>query len=176
MIETTGGQSVEFSAEPDTRASVLALVVSSPDQIFRARPADSSENTSGHFHCENWGKVYIWRAVNWVIVGVNYVISNQRCSSVCLVPRPHPRGEVGSGDETSLVPRLTQTQFTLPEQSDWCDNMTLCSYNYSKTSNNGSSEKRTTSLQRTAHLPPIDFTIHFEPPRSGHLSTPNNGH
>ena len=50
---------------------------------------------------------------------------------------------------------------------------------YSKTSNNGPSEKRTTSVQRTAHLPPIDFTIeliHFEPPRSGHLSTPNNGH
>ena len=37
---------------------------------------------------------------------------------------------------------------------------------YSKTSNNGPSEKRTTSVQRTAHLPPIDFTIeliHFEP-------------
>ena len=50
---------------------------------------------------------------------------------------------------------------------------------YSKTSNNGPSEKRATSVQRTAHLPPIDFTIeliHFEPPRSGHLSTPNNGH
>ena len=50
---------------------------------------------------------------------------------------------------------------------------------YSKTSNNGPSEKRTTSVQRTAHLPPIDFTIeliHVEPPRSGHLSTPNNGH
>ena len=50
---------------------------------------------------------------------------------------------------------------------------------YSKTSNNGHSEKRTTSLQRTAHLPLIDFTIeliHYEPPRSGHLSTPNNGH
>ena len=55
----------------------------------------------------------------------------------------------------------------------------LHAYIYSKTSNNGPSEKRTTSLQRTAHLPPIDFTIeliHFEPPRSGHLSTPNNGH
>jgi len=52
-------------------------------------------------------------------------------------------------------------------------------HNYSKTSNSGPSEKRTTSLQRTAHLPPIDFTIeliHYEPPRSGHLSTPNNGH
>jgi len=50
---------------------------------------------------------------------------------------------------------------------------------YSKTSNNGPSEKRTTSLQRTAHLPPIDFTIeliHYKPPRSRHLSTPNNGH
>ena len=48
-----------------------------------------------------------------------------------------------------------------------------------KTSNNGPSEKRTTSVQRTDHLPPIDFTIeliHFEPPRNGHLSTPNNGH
>ena len=45
---------------------------------------------------------------------------------------------------------------------------------YSKTSNNGPSEKRTTSLQRTAHLPPIDFTIeliHYEPPRSGHLNS-----
>ena len=52
-------------------------------------------------------------------------------------------------------------------------------YNYSKTSNNGPSEKQTTSVQRTAHLPLIDFTIeliHFEPPRSGHLSTLNNGH
>ena len=57
-------------------------------------------------------------------------------------------------------------------------NMYSC-HKYSKTSNNGPSEKRTTSLQRTAHLPPIDFTIElirFEPPRSGHLSTPNNGH
>ena len=25
---------------------------------------------------------------------------------------------------------MTQMQFTLPEQSDWCDNMTLRSYNY----------------------------------------------
>ena len=31
---------------------------------------------------------------------------------------------------------------------------------YSKTSNNGPSEKRTTSVQRTAHLPPINFTMH----------------
>ena len=41
---------------------------------------------------------------------------------------------------------------------------------YSKTSNNGPSEKQTTSLQRMAHLPQIDFSIElidFEPPRSG---------
>ena len=52
-------------------------------------------------------------------------------------------------------------------------------FDYSKTSNNGPFEKRTISVQRTDHLPPVDFTtelIHFEPPRSRHLSTPNNGH
>ena len=45
-------------------------------------------------------------------------------------------------------------------------------YIYSKTSNGGPSEKRTTSVQRTTHLPPIDFTIeliHYDPLRSGHL-------
>ena len=50
---------------------------------------------------------------------------------------------------------------------------------YSKTSNNGPSEKQTTSLRWTDHLPLIDFTIeltHFEPSRSRHLSTQNNGH
>ena len=36
---------------------------------------------------------------------------------------------------------------------------TLLEDSYSKTSNNGPSEKRTTSVQRTGHLPPIDFTI-----------------
>ena len=25
------------------------------------------------------GQVYIWRVINWVIVGVNYIISNQQC-------------------------------------------------------------------------------------------------
>ena len=65
--------------------------------------------------------------------------------------------------------RTTIVHLTIPSQESV----------YSKTSNNGPSEKRTTSVQRTAHLPPIDFTIqllHFKPPRSGHLSTPNNGH
>ena len=47
---------------------------------------------------------------------------------------------------------------------------------YSKTSNKGHCEKRTTSLEQTVHLPPIDFTIELIPPRSEHLSTPNNGH
>ena len=51
---------------------------------------------------------------------------------------------------------------------------------YSKTSNNGPSEKRTTSAQWTARfsevrnvLPCIEL-IHYEPPRSGHLSTDIN--
>ena len=47
---------------------------------------------------------------------------------------------------------------------------------YSKTSNKGYCGKRTTSLEQTVHLPPIDFTIELIPPRSEHLSTPNNGH
>ena len=34
-------------------------------------------------------------------------------------------------------------------------------YGISKTSNNGPSEKRTTSLERTTHLLPIDFTIEY---------------
>ena len=46
--------------------------------------------------------------------------------------------------------------------------------NYSETSNNRPSEKRTTAVQRTTHLLPIDFTIkliHYEPPRRGHLNS-----
>ena len=41
---------------------------------------------------------------------------------------------------------------------------------YNKTSNNGPSQKQTTSVQQMAHLPPIDFTIeliHFEPAKTG---------
>ena len=44
--------------------------------------------------------------------------------------------------------------------------------NECKPVNLGPSEKRTTSVQRTAHLSPIDFTIElipFEPPKSGLL-------
>ena len=45
---------------------------------------------------------------------------------------------------------------------------------FSKKSNNGPSEKQTTSLQQTDDLPPIDFTIElvrFKPPGSGHLNS-----
>ena len=53
-------------------------IVSSPDQIFRARPADSSKNRVWTLSLRKLGQVHIWRAVNWVIVGVNYIISNQQ--------------------------------------------------------------------------------------------------
>ena len=55
-------------------------LVSSPDQIFRARPADSSKNRVWTLSLRKLGQVYIWQAVNWVIVGVNYIIAT---SSVC---------------------------------------------------------------------------------------------
>ena len=54
-------------------------VVSSPDQIFRARPVALSKNRVWTLSLRKLGQVYIWRAVNWVIVGVNYIISNQQC-------------------------------------------------------------------------------------------------
>ena len=54
------------------------VVVSSPDQIFHARPADSLKNRIWTLSLRKLGQVYIWRAVNWVIVGVNYIISNQQ--------------------------------------------------------------------------------------------------
>ena len=53
---------------------------------------------------------------------------------------------------------------------------------YSDTSNNGYSENWTTSHSRTDkfHVPPSPIALsieilHFEPPRSGHLSTLDNG-
>ena len=49
---------------------------------------------------------------------------------------------------------------------------------YSETSTSGLSEKQTTSVQRTNPMPPIALPIeivHLEPPRSGHLSIPDNG-
>ena len=51
-------------------------------------------------------------------------------------------------------------------------------HKHGETSNNGLSERRTTSVQRTNSVPPIALPIeivHSEPPRSGHLSTPDNG-
>ena len=53
-------------------------LVSSPDQIFCAHPADSSKNRVWTLSLVKLGHVYIWRSVNWVIVGVNYIISYQQ--------------------------------------------------------------------------------------------------
>ena len=47
-------------------------------QIFRACPAALSKNRVWTLSLRKLGQVYIWRAVNWVIVGVNYIISNQQ--------------------------------------------------------------------------------------------------
>ena len=58
--------------------SSLEGIVSSPDQTFRVRPADSSKNRVWTLSLRKLGQVYIWRAVNWVIVGVNYIIGNQQ--------------------------------------------------------------------------------------------------
>ena len=55
-----------------------SMVVSSPDQIFRARPADLSKNRVWTLSLRKLGHVYIRRSVNWVIVGVNYIISYQQ--------------------------------------------------------------------------------------------------
>ena len=54
------------------------LLVSSPDQIFRTSPADSSKNRVWTLSLPKLGHVYIWQSVNWVIVGVNYIISYQK--------------------------------------------------------------------------------------------------
>ena len=50
-------------------------IVSSPDQIFCTRPADSSKSRAWTLSLQKLGQVYIQRSVNWVIVGVNYIIS-----------------------------------------------------------------------------------------------------
>ena len=42
------------------------------------------------------------------------------------------------------------------------ESLVLKRISHSKTSNDRPSKKRTTSLQWTAHLPPIDFTIHYK--------------
>ena len=52
----------------------------------------------------------------------------------------------------------------------------ICAFN-SETSNNGLSERQTTSVQWTNSMPlialPIEI-VHLEPPSSGHLSIPDN--
>ena len=104
-------------AGDETRGS--CELVSSPDLIFRARPADSSKNRVWTLSLRKLGQVYLRRSVNWVIVGVNYIISYRR-GSVCF----------GAKKFASWLFVMTQTQFTLPEQSDWCDNMPIRSYDY----------------------------------------------
>ena len=44
-------------------------------QIFRARPAALSKNRVWTLSLRKLGQVYLRRSVNWVIVGVNYIIS-----------------------------------------------------------------------------------------------------
>ena len=60
------------SLVPRLLQNANVYVVSSPDQIFCARPADSSKNRVWTLSLRKW------QAVNWVIVGVNYIISNQQ--------------------------------------------------------------------------------------------------
>ena len=59
---------------------------------------------------------------------------------------------------------------SLPDQLVCERNCVSACVQYSKTSNNGLSEKRTTSVQRTAHMPPIDFTIELRDRLSSHNS------
>ena len=56
----------------------IYCIVSFPDQIFRMRPADSSKNRVWTLSLRKLGQVYIWQTGNWVIVGVNYIISYQQ--------------------------------------------------------------------------------------------------
>ena len=53
------------------------VVVSSPDQIFRARPVDSSKNRVWTLSLRKLGQVYLWQSIDWVLVGFNYIISHQ---------------------------------------------------------------------------------------------------
>ena len=53
----------------------MAKLVSFPDQIFRVCPVDSSQNRVWTLSLRKLGQVYIWLSGNWVIVGVNYIIS-----------------------------------------------------------------------------------------------------
>ena len=67
-------------ASQPVQKKAKSTLVSSPDQIFRARPADSSENRVWTLSQRKLGQVYIWRAVNWVIVGFNTLSAT---NSVC---------------------------------------------------------------------------------------------
>ena len=71
---------------------------------------------SGHFHHQlEPGYVYIWQSTNWVIAGVNYIISYQQVSA--LAPQ-------------KIASWLFVMTHNAVEQSDWCDNMPIHSYDY----------------------------------------------
>ena len=58
--------------------TAMQHVVLSPDLIFRTAPCDWSKNRVWTLSLRKLGQVYMWQVVNWVIVGVNYIISNQQ--------------------------------------------------------------------------------------------------
>ena len=101
-----------------SRRLVSCQLVLSPGQIFRVRPVDSLKNRVWTLSLRKLEHVYIWRSVNWVIVGA-YIISFQQrllcCQKLCKLAG-------------YLWWRIMQS--TLPERSDWCDNMPICTYNY----------------------------------------------
>ena len=72
------------------------------------RSADSSKNRVWTLSLWKLGQVYLRRSVNWVIVGVNYIISHQQRFLWC----------------------QKKLQAGYLWQSDWCDNMPIRSYKY----------------------------------------------
>ena len=86
----------------------LSLV---PRTNFCTHPADLSKNRVWTLSLWKLGHVYVWWSVNWIIVDVNYIVSFQQRLLCC-----HWWWCI--------------TQFTLPEQSDWCDNILIRSYDY----------------------------------------------
>ena len=94
------------------------------------------------------------QVVNWVIVGVNCIISHQQgllwrqtncklaiCDDSAQFTLPeqsdwcnciisHQQGLLWHQTNCKLAICDDSAQLTLPEQSDWCDNMPIHSYNY----------------------------------------------
>ena len=80
------------------------------------RPGESSKNRVWTLSLQKLEQVYIRQSVNWVIVGVNTLSAT---SSVCF----------GAKKFASWL-FVMSINCDLPEQSDWCDNMPIYSYNY----------------------------------------------